>query len=871
MISIVAPNTPAGVSATDSTAASNAVTLFELVFGGIEMRGFSASAITTSSATPLSRFSAKILQSPSLYGEVSVDKAAAVAATKINILQYHANGHCSQPVLISEEEQAVKTCAQICFSSHAQRIQTPFIANGKLYRTSQSDGTNGVGQQIDQYCWLGKRHHSSSAVRRRHLYRAAEGERTPLGKSTGVGVGGGGGGDIHDDSPQLDQPCSTATALLVLTDDGGWQCRPMYPTLFGGSDGTLKTACEFNPVIHDGTRDSYEAETTYIDYESGRKIDNHSDFASNATFLKKAAETKSIAEYKRVCADPELFFNYPVVCECGQKTDVLGNRLLPATSRRHMKFSGLNECLENPCFMTKVSHNFGKFDAVQGLCTATEQVSKNMALNAVAGDMRTPLVGSTPAMGLILAEDGTRLDGKYVSELVENTSHDVYDESRAKKFTRLAAPVIPALNLDSSNKTRNILYVPVPSMVTPDTRPLTNVSIRPSVLMHRSCLPPLFVSNGNHNDTFFHEPFSTAAFYVEPVADVLVGKIPQKPYEMDLLITESLRNSRLISGNVLGGSELLFSTLLSTDATALRNNNDHHHHHRRRGHVATNPPTQDTGYLRLQKIRSFYNTFIKHRRLSMCEFHGLANGLDSKNVNLANVGTDDDDEGGGGGGGGEGATECVDLPTEILRSDTYSKWDTVFKCRDFKTSGIKTPAETFVIKEGLMLRSYGPYAGMCLAPYFYDMKSMTVESMMTREKITKTAVSPSPSGRDYVGSDGGSGGGVGEGCGSGGISSHYKVFNPLQAAFPTSHSVLPVCGVNAGGDDFIFRWTQKCYSTATLFRDILTTQLVFERPLPLPLTPLCPHPRLLPSLPPPLRLSNYSLKTIQSFPTIEWM
>lgn len=67
--------------------------------------------------------------------------------------------------------------------------------------------------------------------------------------------------------------------------------------------------------------------------------------------------------------------------------------------------------------------------------------------------------------------------------------------------------------------------------------------------------------NGNFGNVA-PDPFGTTTFFSEPVAYVLAGHVPQKPYEHDLFFTESLRSSRLVSGNVMGGSEILYSTLL---------------------------------------------------------------------------------------------------------------------------------------------------------------------------------------------------------------------------------------------------------------------------------------------------------------------
>ena len=92
------------------------------------------------------------------------------------------------------------------------------------------------------------------------------------------------------------------------------------------------------------------------------------------------------------------------------------------------------------------------------------------------------------------------------------------------------------------------------------------------------------------------------------------------------------------------------------------------------------------------------------------------------------------------------------LPARLF--DGISRWDSEFRRMDFDRMGIDNIAESFVLKEGLLLRSYGPYAATVLAPSSFNL--------------------------DFL-----------KGYPAAKTSSALKPFNPLQFAFPTSYSVLP--------------------------------------------------------------------------------
>lgn len=567
-------------------------------------------------------------------------------------MAYRASGLCKMPVEILPEDGddgSDEFCHNKCFSHNAKRIKTPFLAGEKVYANDE-DGNSKF------YCWSGSIQQSYST-------------ETPT--ST----------ENHH------YPCSSVTATLVLTDDGGWQCRPSYPVLFGGSDGTIRTACKYDPMVHN----QYEGENVYVDLNTDQIIETHVDFGSKSSFMRIISETQNITEFKEVCADPDLFFNNPVTCKCENVIDLYGNSVMSGQSRCRLKFSGCYECASNPCFMTEVSTHFGLFSAIDGTCLTSINTPID-AKHALVGDKRTPLVGALPAMGLKLAVPEARIDSD-INDL------DATEEN-AKKVTRMVAPVVPSLTLNADDPSRNTLYVPVPSMTLPGGD--VAARLRPSSVLHRSCLPPMMSSS---TVDYFREPLSSASFFIEPAADVLAGQVPQKPYEHDLLVAESLRNSRMVSGNVLGGSELIFSNLLSVSDTDYNDTTD-----------------------RLNKIRGFYGEFMKPRRLSHYEFNWKNN----------NYGADD-----------------IYLPDVKL----FSEWDRTYRLSDLNNNRTTFETSLFMGREGMLLRSYGPYAALALC-------STGPDAVFDTTRLTE---SPSLS---LIGP------------------SVMAPINPLQLVYPTSFSTL---------------------------------------------------------------------------------
>lgn len=579
-------------------------------------------------------------------------------ANDVDLLAYQSAGRCKDPMPAREGV----TCAKLCYSSKAVKLQTPFVAGGHFVSHEK-------GEEPITYCWSGQ----SAGI---DNDTSVEEEEKKKGQETV-------------------KKCSAQTGLLILTNDGGWQCRPKYSSFFGGPHGTTITACQFNPSSH---KDYPSSDIAYYDVKKDLVIKTHEDF-KNSSYLSLLRSAVSVTDFKAMSRDPEFLFNNPITCHCSDKKDVLNNSLLSADVTKRMKFRGMYECLENPCVMTPdIDPSFVTFNPDTGMCVPGENIPSG-TMHAIVGDERTPLVGTVPAMGLLLADQEKRGDKVHLErpEVLNPT------EIMAKKITRAAAPIITPKNLNATNTSKNVLYVPIPSVVLPPEENLGRLELNVSSVLHRSCMPPILNRVGNGG------PFCTATFYIEPAANVLVGNVPQKPYEHNMLAVECLRNSRMVSGSVHGGSELLYSALLSQDS-------------------GSSNTLETEGDRRLEEIREFFNTnFNGGRRLSHAEYLILKHKLGE---------TDD----------------------QIMasRRSRFSVWDREFKRADFTETNFKSMDHSFVLKEGLLLRSYGPYTAAVLSPSLFDLSYMQ----------GKTSLTPSA----------------------------LKTFNPLQLAIPTSHSILPEAG-----------------------------------------------------------------------------
>nr|BDW09902.1 MAG: wsv035-like protein [Marsupenaeus japonicus pemonivirus] len=588
------------------------------------------------------------------------------------IVFHHPGGHCTDPVRMIDSS-SVEDCASLCGTPSAREVRPPFVIGGQIFHADPDAS----------YCWAGPSFN---------------------------GAGGYTGESPSSPNPEEHRRCSQSTGRLVLTEDGGWQCRPMFPHLFGGTDGTLRTACRFSPAEHAGERETFELAVGYVDLISGRRVADHHAFVTESTYSRDLSTASNVAEFAAMAADPMFYIDRPIVCDCAAVSDVLGNRFLPGNVAAKLKFLGLYRCVSNPCAMTTLAEGVAVFSPVNGECSPGPRAPSG-TVNAILNEPRSPIAGTVPALGLRVADPEHRADGDEMMMIRGGKRQTVVSEARAKKLTRLASPVVTAQRLDDTNLSRNVLYLPTQKMVLTGLR--MAAAARPSAVLHAECLPtPL---NGHWGSSSAGpDPFSVAAFYVEPVADVLAGQTPQKPYEHDLLAVEALRNSRLVSGNVLGGSETLYSTLLAANRPDVE--------------VEVRPDDSDPGRARLARIRRFYDEMMPKRRLSTYEHLRL--GL---------------------------------LDDGVPRPETerFSEWDTLFRAGDVSLhSGICSLDETFVIREGLLLRSYGAFGGLVVAgSSVFDFDSM------------RNSDSPGPR--------------------------PLRLYNPAQMAFPTSMALLPSRGSKA--------------------------------------------------------------------------
>nr|BDT62905.1 MAG: wsv035-like protein [Trachysalambria curvirostris majanivirus] len=547
----------------------------------------------------------------------------------------HHGGHCTKPIPF--DGSRVLNCSELCMNPESRLIDGPFVTGDRLYPKGQT------------YCWSGPSDALSDKLALSGKHR-------------------------HKDKIL----CSEITSILVLKDDGSWSCKPQYPFLFGGRSGMEKKACLYDPYIHEPLADenlgldpttNFNKSTELIDSITGIVVKSHTDLKQTAYFSKMANATSS-TEFLAMANDKEFYKKNFIGCNCPLPiTDIYGNQLLKVDQSSNFLFYGLHSCNTNPCVMTRVADNFVHFDNLTNTCHAVTQ-AEDQVYHAIHGDDRTPLVGTlTPALGIAPAvslsfrNDDINNESNYninpikLSLGPKETNPDNPNENLAIKITRLASPVVPATNNDSSNKTRNVMFIPIQSITLSGTNPKNTIRIPEIYKTEAGCTPPISIGAFKYSSPI---PFNVAPYFIEPIPNILADQSPEKPYEHELLVLEGLRNSRLISGNILGGSEMLFSLLLANNGRGKEGNS-----------------LDVPGYKRLDRVRKFYSIISPYRRLSTFEKY--------KNKLTAQY------------------------------NGHYSSWDLLFREREIEEySGIKNIDDTFVIREGLLLRSYRSYAGWAL-------------------------------------------------------------------------------------------------------------------------------------------------------------
>nr|BDT61677.1 MAG: wsv035-like protein [Marsupenaeus japonicus endogenous nimavirus] len=543
----------------------------------------------------------------------------------------HKGGHCNNPIPFDGSKAS--NCSELCMNPESRLIEGPFVSGDQLYPGGQS------------YCWSG-----------------------PLTATTDqVSLSG-----KHRHRDRL--LCSNITSVLVLRDDGHWTCRPQYPFLFGGVSGMERRACLYDPYVHEppsvqlGSNPSeiFNMSTHLVDSVTGQLVQSHSDLAKTAYFS-KMINAASSTEFLAMANDKEFYRKNFIGCNCSLTAlDIFGNKPLTVKQSSNLKFFGLSSCNTNPCVMTNTADNFVHFNETDNTCHAIAQ-GEDQAYHVIHGDNRTPLVGTltpvagiVPAASLALSNEGAVHPVK-LSIGPEESSPPNPNETLAIQITRLASPVIPAVNNDSSNKTRNVMYIPIQSITMAGSQAKNTIRIPELYRIEAGCIPPVNIGALKNSSPL---PFNVAPYFIEPIPNILAGALPEKPYEHELLVLEGLRNSRLVSGNVLGGSEMLFSLLLADDGRGKRDRHDNQY------------ITRSAGYQRLKKMRYIYDQIFPYRRLSTFELY-------KKNITSTH--------------------------------HKFSSWDLKFREKEAQTfSGIENLEDTFVIREGLLLRSYRAYAGWVL-------------------------------------------------------------------------------------------------------------------------------------------------------------
>lgn len=519
-------------------------------------------------------------------------------------------GHCSEPQLVADDIP----CVQTCFNENAIRLTGPIIFNGQILPP--------VPEM--KYCWAGSTEQALPV--------------TGMDKET------------HSFS------CSLNTSILFLEETGVWRCSPQFPAYFRGSAGQDLKACGYDRYKHNPLfKDTMPFQTQLVDTQNPSvKVRTSGDFF-NTSYVQKMLNAGTKEDFVAMATNPDFLFENRLACDCGTVTDIFSNKLQTMEENSQQMFYGLTQCNHIPCAMTSLTPSVYKFDPENNTCTIDPLLTGFQ--NVKVGDNRTPVSGvGVSALGI--RKETTKLK---IPRDIKNATKPNVEE--AKYITRLMSPVIPARNLDSTNTTRNVMYVPTMKNVMAGKEP-GNLFVQSEIdNMLAGCMHAFATDTNNK--------FSYTPVYVEPYMNVLANNIPQKPLEHQMMANEALRDSRMVSGNVFGGSEMLYSLMLSRDA----------------GGQAPHIDNPDSfAEERINQMRRFYDDIVINRRLSTFERLALTKyGLAPH-------------------GGGD-------------HQPSYSRWDTLYRINDFDPQFQKSDEvdkKGFCLREGLMIRHYRAYAGLVL-------------------------------------------------------------------------------------------------------------------------------------------------------------
>lgn len=401
--------------------------------------------------------------------------------------------------------------------------------------------------------------------------------------------------------------CSTVAGLLVFDGVSKWKCHCRYPNYFSGSRCTTNVACRFDPhkfrrnpvwkydnyLVDGGNNNNDDRE------QQQHPILTHEDLR-NAQFLQKL-DKASVSEYIDMINDPNYFLNNMLFCKCSG-LDVHGNRMLDIRRENlpsiyHMNPGG--KCFINPCKLTRIDDTQVTYNINDYTCHPNHRQN----YNALLGDESTPFAGSAPLIGL--RPKANNNNNKMVPLPTSNSvkKHKTtihHDNGGDHNFsylpyswisnlrntaTSIISPIVLPPNQNHTNTTRVVLYFPVDQINFPlemnaamlsdngssnsisgnDNSALSDIdnssSSRHAPIIRAPSIYELF-GDTLPSPTFGSLPSQTA-FYVHPVENVLGNYQPQNPIDFDLLINQALENSRLISGNVIGGHETLMHTLFN--------------------------------------------------------------------------------------------------------------------------------------------------------------------------------------------------------------------------------------------------------------------------------------------------------------------
>lgn len=346
--------------------------------------------------------------------------------------------------------------------------------------------------------------------------------------------------------------CSQYAGLMVwISNRERWLCHCTYPFLFRGPQCTENRACLHDPYKH-WDNPNWDNEVFLVDEVNSSRIITHSDLAKSSLFT--TLRNADYGHYKKYINEPYFFLKNRISCSCDGQRDYLGNTL-PDQSRLNRDFLDFTKCHINPCKLNRLDEGVVAYDPNDFTCNPTDtDIHDNVSM----GDRSTPFAGEVPLFGLRKRE----VEPEATSGEIKNAKTDD-DDKTVRLIASMVGPVITPKNTDHTDKTKFVMYF------APDQINLAGRSFLELKKYHT--IPEIYTRHGDALPNLTNRTISAVAAYgIYPVENALANHTPQNPVDFNLLANQSMENSFMVSGMIVGGHETLFHSIFDAMAKSNR-------------------------------------------------------------------------------------------------------------------------------------------------------------------------------------------------------------------------------------------------------------------------------------------------------------